>query len=115
MTAFIKEKFQWDGMYLMYNGPYEGSKTVDEVYPDCHPSKVGLQNPAFIARFKWGSKPYKSWINFLVKNATVEQYLELANHRNRFYSEKYGYEVHGSPVSAMEMLGFKPRKKKKAL
>ena len=24
-----------------------------------------------------GYKPYKAWINFLVKNATVEQYLEL--------------------------------------
>ena len=112
MTAFVKENFTWDGSFLMYNGPYEGSKTMDEVHPDCHPSWVGKMKPAFIARFKYGRKPYKSWINFLVKNATVEQYLELSDHNNRFYSEKYGYEVAGSPVAAMEMLGFKPRKKR---
>lgn len=97
MTKFDKEKFFWDGSFLTYRGEYEGSQTMDEVNPNCHPSWVGKMKPAFIARFKYGPKPYKSWINFLVKNATVENYLEL--------SEKY------SPLEAMRMLGFKPRKK----
>lgn len=95
MTAFIKEKFTWDGMYLMYAGEYENQPTMDEVHPNCHPSWVGVPKPAFIARFKY-RKPYKSWINFLVKNASVEQYLKLA-------------ESH-SPVEAMDLLGFKRRK-----
>ena len=97
MTRFDKEAFAFDGMYLMYNGPYEGSQTMDEVNPDCHPSWVGKQKPAFIARFKQGSKPWKSWVNFLVKNAHVEIYLKLA--------EEF------TPLEAMKMLGFKPRKK----
>jgi hypothetical protein len=112
MTAFNKEDFTWDGMYLMYRGRHTNSVNMEEANPNCHPSWVGEPKPEFIARFKYGSKPYKSWINFLVKNATVEQYLELSDHQNKFYSEKYGYEVSGSPVAAMEMLGFKPRKKK---
>jgi len=98
MTAFVKENFEWDGMYLMYNGPYEGSKTMDEVHPDCHPSWVGKMKPAFIARFKYGSKPWKSWVNHLVKHSTVEEYLEL--------SEKE------SPREAMHILGWQPRKKR---
>ena len=96
-TRFDKEQFTWDGSFLMYNGPYNGSKTMDEVKPNCHPSWVGKMKPAFIARFKYGSKPWKSWVNFLVKNSHVEIYLKL--------SEEF------SPVEAMSMLGFKPRKK----
>lgn len=98
MTRFNKENFEWDGMYLMYNGPYNGSKTMDEVHPNCHPSWVGKMKPAFIARFKYGSKPWKSWVNFLVKNVSVEVFLE--------YSEA------SSPLQAMETFGFKPRKAK---
>ncbi|MAI37791.1 MAG: hypothetical protein CBB67_005820 [Alteromonadaceae bacterium TMED7] len=93
MTAFVKEKFTWDGMYLMYEGLYDGQPTMDEVHPDCHPSWVGEPKPAFIARFKYGRKPYKSWINFLVKKSSVEGYLKLA-------------EEH-SPLEAMDLLGFK--------
>ena len=78
MTKFNKELFTWDGMYLMYSGEYVGQPTMDEVHPNCHPSWVGVGKPAFIARFKYGRKPYKSWINFLVKNFTVEEYLNLA-------------------------------------
>ena len=106
MTRFNKENFEWDGMYLMYNGPYNGSKTMDEVHPNCHPSWVGKMKPAFIARFKYGSKPWKSWANFLVKNATIEKYIELSDHRNKFWSEKDGFEVSGSPVYAMEARWF---------
>ena len=98
MTAFIKDNFTWDGSFLMYNGPYEGSQTMDEFNPNCHPSWVGKMKPAFIARFKYGSKPYRSWINHLVKNSSVETYLEL--------SEKH------TPREAMDILGFKPRKKR---
>lgn len=97
MTAFVKENFTWDGMYLMYDGEYTNQPTMDEVHPNCHPSWVGVGKPAFIARFKYGRKPYKSWINFLVKKSTVENYLKLA-------------EEH-SPQEAMDMLGFKPRTK----
>jgi hypothetical protein len=97
-TRFDKEQFTWDGSFLMYNGPYNGSKTMDEVNPNCHPSWVGKMKPAFIARFKYGPyKPWKSWVNFLVKNAHVEIYLKLA--------EEF------TPAEAMRMLGFKPRKK----
>ena len=92
MTAFVKENFTWDGMYLHYDGPYIGSKTMDEVHPDCHPSWVGKMKPAFIARFKY-KKPYRRWINFLVKNATVEQYLEL--------------QAETDPLTAMRTLGYK--------
>ena len=96
-TRFDKESFTWDGSFLMYNGPYNGSQTMDEFNPNCHPSWVGKMKPAFIARFKYGSKPWKSWVNFLVKNSHVELYLKL--------SEEF------SPAEAMSMLGFKPRKK----
>ena len=60
--------------------------------PKCHPSWKGLPKPEFIARFKYGYKPYKAWINFLVKNVYVEQYLELAD------------EIHPKP--AMRALGY---------
>jgi hypothetical protein len=92
MTAFTKDNFNFDGMYLMYGGDYEGSKTMDEVHPDCHPSWVGKTKPAFIARFKYGRKNWKAWVNFLVKNATVEKYLKL--------------ESEHTPVEAMRLLGF---------
>lgn len=78
MTKFNKELFTWDGMYLMYEGEYDGQPTMDEVHPNCHPSWVGVGKPAFIARFKYGSKPWKTFRNFLVKNFTVEEYLNLA-------------------------------------
>lgn len=93
MTNFKKENFYFDGSFLTYNGSYEGSQNMDEFNPNCHPSWIGKMKPAFIARFKYGRKPYKSWINFLVKNATVEQYLQLAEENN--------------PLEAMRILGFK--------
>ena len=98
MTAFVKENFTWDGMYLMYQGEFEGSRTMEEVSPNCHPSWHGMPERTFVARFKYGSKPWKSWVNYLVKNCTVEEYLEL--------SEKE------SPSEAMYMLGWQPRKKR---
>ena len=91
MTQFVKEEFTWDGMYLMYKGDFDGAQMMMDVYPDAHPSWEGKLKPAFIARFKY-RKPYKTWINFLVKNATVEEYVALA--------EKT------SPLDAMRTLGY---------
>ena len=98
MTAFVKENFTWDGMYLMYQGAFEGSRTMEEVSPNCHPSWHGMPERTFIARFKYGSKPWKSWVNFLVKKFTIEEYIELSRQT--------------SPMLAMEVKGFKPRKKR---
>ena len=108
-TLFKKEDFTWDGMYLMYRGRHANSIDMDVVHPDCHPSWKGLPKPAFIARFKYGYKPWKAWVNFLVKNVTVEQYLKLADTNNKYMS-KYGYETGGSPAHAMETLGYKGKK-----
>ena len=110
MTAFTKEDFTWDGMYLMYRGRHNESLNMEVARPNCHPSWHGLPQPTFIARFKYGYKPWKAWVNFLVKNVTVEKYIELSSHDNKFHSEKYDYEVCGSPVYAMETLGYKGKK-----
>jgi len=96
MTAFKKEEFSWDGMYLMYNGAFDGAVLMQDARPNCHPSWYGKLQPAFVARFKYGYKPWKAWVNFLVKHATVEQYMELST------EPKYG-----SPVKAMVELGYK--------
>ncbi len=96
-TPFQKDQFRWDGMYLHYEGKHNNSKTFDELYPDCHPSNIGRIKPEFIARFKYGRKPYKTWINFLVKNFTVEEYLEMIDHTN---------PNHVAPLTAMETKGF---------
>lgn len=98
MTAFVKENFTWDGMYLMYQGAFEGSRTMEEVSPNCHVGWHGMPERTFIARFKYGSKPWKSWVNYLVKTSTVEEYRELSEN--------------STPVQAMETLGFKPRKRR---
>jgi hypothetical protein len=93
MTRFDKELFTWDGMYLMYKGDFVGAKLMEEVSPNCHPSWYGKNKPAFVARFKYGYKPWKAWVNFLVKNTTVEQYMALQEAEH--------------PVGAMKALGYK--------
>ena len=94
MTKFVKEEFNWDGMYLMYEGNFEGARMMMDVRPDAHPSWEGKLMPAFVARFKYCGryKPWKTWVNFLVKNATVEEYMKLAEET--------------SPRAAMETLGY---------
>ena len=62
----------------MYRGDFNGSRKMLDVHPDAHASWKGMNKPAFVARFKYGYKPWKAWVNFLVKNATVEKYMELA-------------------------------------
>ena len=73
MTQFNKDDFNFDGMYLTYRGAYEGAKLMNEVHPDCHPSWIGKLKPAFVARFKY-SGGYKTFMNFLIKNFTCEEY-----------------------------------------
>ena len=95
MSAFIKEEFIWDGMYLMYRGRHGLSRNMEEVHPDCHPSWVGKPKPQFIARFKYGNyKPWKAWVNFLVKNVQAEVYVRLL-------------QDGASPSTAMRELGYK--------
>ena len=53
---FHKDLFSYNGGYLMY-----GNNIGDQV---------------FIARFKYGAKPWRKWANFLCKNFTVEEYLQ---------------------------------------
>ncbi len=91
MTNFVKEEFNWDGMYLMYKGNFEGARMMMDVRPDAHPSWEGKLKPAFVARFKY-RKPYKTWINFLVKNVTVEEYMDKS------------YKT--SPLDAMQYFGY---------
>jgi len=97
-TRFDKDQFVWDGMYLMYRGRHSKSVNMEVARPDCHPSWHGMPQPTFIARFKYGSKPWKSWVNFLCKTTSVEDYIELSEE--------------SSPMQAMEYLGWKPRKKR---
>ena len=80
--SFQKEKFEWDGMFLTYG-----------------------DNRDFIARFKYGRKPYKTGITFLVKNFTVEEYLGLIDHKN---------PEHVAPITALETKGFVSPNKAKA-
>ena len=55
---FHKDLFKYSGGFLMY-----GDNLNDQV---------------FIARFKY-TKNYRAWINFLCKNYTVAEYLQLAD------------------------------------
>jgi hypothetical protein len=93
MTAFVKEEFIWDGMYLMYRGNHDLAVNMEVAHPDCHPSWVGKPKPTFVARFKYGYKPWRAWVNWLCKNITVEEYVAL--------------EKASSPVHAMRQLGYK--------
>ena len=94
MTTFNKEQFTFDGMYLNYEGD-QGE--FNQYYTEpCHPSRLGTVKSMFIARFKYGRKPYKTWINFISKNFTVEEWATLAG--------KNGME--SSPVAIMKTKGF---------
>ena len=68
---FHKELFSYSGGYLMY-----GNNLNDQV---------------FIARFKY-TKNWRTWVNFLVKNFTVAEYLQAADET--------------SPREAIEAKGF---------
>jgi len=101
MTTFNKDLFQFDGMYLMYAGD-QGE--FNQYYAEpCHPSRLGKVKEMFIARFKYGRKPYKTWINFIVKNFTIEEWATLA--------AKDGME--SSPVAIMKSKGYLEASEKK--
>lgn len=51
MTAFVKDQFHWDGMYLTY-GP----------------------DRRFVARFKHRTSDRHTWITFMLKHFTVEEW-----------------------------------------
>ena len=97
-TPFKKEDFHFDGMYLMYHGDagvgsrfYIAGKTV-------HPSREKTQMSTFVARFKNGSKPWKSFVNALVKNSTVEEMI-------------VAYENGVTPLDYAVQCGYKPKPK----
>ena len=94
-TKFEKDQFFWDGMYLTYRGRHTQSRNMEDVYPDCHSSWVGKPRPEHIARFKYGPKPYKSWIKCIMENYTVEEYLEEVRKT--------------SPLEAVQKVGYKGR------
>ena len=96
MTNFDINEFTWDGMYLMYRGRHTKSVNMEEARPNCHPSWVGKPQPTFIARFKYGAKPWKSWARCLVDHYTVELYIaEVAISSPLAAVEKVGYTGRG--------------------
>ena len=94
MTTFNIDSFTFDGMYLMYTGDYDGAVryAATENGRDVHPSRVGTLKSAFIARFKYGRKPWKTYCKFIAKNFTVEEYLAASEAT--------------SPLEAMRSKGF---------
>lgn len=79
MTFFVKELFDYHGGYLMYRGKHDLSRKFEEDTPieRLHPSNVGRFQDTFIARFKYGQRPWKKWVTFLCKNFTCEEWVEL--------------------------------------
>ena len=83
MTKFNKSDFDYHGGYLHYTGTYDNA----EVWPaitkggtKVHPSRVGKQKPLFIARFKHrGPFTKAKFLAQLIKNFTVEEYVEARN------------------------------------
>ena len=84
--SFHKELFNWDGMYLTY-----GNNSSDSV---------------FIARFKYGKKPYKKWITFLCKNFTVQEYLNASNETSPLKAiEDKGYVDENTMIDTWATVG----------
>ncbi len=80
MTSFDKELFNYHGGYLTYTGKHTLSKNFEEVYnvERLHPDNVGRHVDTFIARFKYNQRPWKKWVNFICKNFTCEEWVNLA-------------------------------------
>jgi hypothetical protein len=72
MTKFVKELFTSHGGYIHYTGDYEGRPVYEE---PCHPTRLGKGKDLFIARHKY-KKPGVGYINFIIKNFTVEEWVE---------------------------------------
>ena len=95
-TNFKADDFTWDSMFLMYRGRHTKSVNMEVARPNCHPSWHGLPQPTFIARFKYGKKPWKSWVKCLVENYTVEDYIaECENSSPLAAVQKVGYTGNG--------------------
>lgn len=79
MTSFDKELFNYHGGYLTYTGKHTLSKNFEEVYnvERLHPDNVGRHVDTFIARFKYNQRPWKKWVNFICKNFTCEEWVNL--------------------------------------
>ena len=98
MTNFVKEDFHWDGMYLMYRGDVG---EFQQYYEKVREDGSRVKRDRFVARFKYGSKPWKTWVNFLVKHFSVEDYFGR-------------YDAGESPLDIMRSKGFiSPAEKKK--
>ena len=76
------------------NRVFWSNKNYEEDYPNCHPANVGRPQLTFIARFKYGRKPYRRWINFICKNFTCEEWVTELK------------ETH-APLRMMQARGFK--------
>ena len=62
MTLFVKDQFEYHGGYLNYR--------ID-------PTSWSFIDQRFIARCKYASTSSRgSWVTFLIKNFTVEEYLD---------------------------------------
>ena len=71
MTKFVKENFNYAGGYLTYNGK-------------------------FVARFKYAKDSKGTFVTFLTKNFTTEEYFaELANKAPLTILESKGYVTPG--------------------
>lgn len=78
---FQKSQFEYDGMYLKYNGK-------------------------FVSRFKYGGKT--DFVNFLVKNFTVDEYFtKLVGRTPMEVLESKGY-VSAKVKKLLKFAGFEP-------
>ena len=78
---FVKENFDYDNGWLTYR---TDTRT----------------RPEFIARFKYNKSDKASFVKFLIKNFTVEEYRDLTNMLNL------------APLQALETKGYIPPSRK---
>jgi hypothetical protein len=69
---FIKDDFEFHGGYLNYRGDC-GAFNQYYTLP-CHPSRLGTRRVRFVARFKYHAADRHTFITFLIRNFTVEEY-----------------------------------------
>lgn len=86
MTKFVKENFNFDGMYLTYG-----------------------TDRKFVARFKYAKDGKGSFVTFLIKNFTVEEYFAQrdANQAPLTILESKGY-MSPNVKRALKLAGYAP-------
>lgn len=86
MTKFVKEQFNYDGMYLTYG-----------------------EDRKFVARFKYAKDGKASFMSFLIKNFSVEEYFVLrdAGEAPLTILEAKGYLSPGVK-KALKLAGYAP-------